>query len=826
MIKNYFLVAWRTLLRNKVFSLINVLGLAIGLAACFMIYQYVRFELSYDTFHTNSERIYRVPISYSGSFASVPPTAANHPALGPALKADFPEVEDFARMVRSSLFINNTQLSYLANPDNPVSFNEERMYLADASFLGIFSFPLIEGDAGTALSAPMSVVITEQTAKKYFGEDPALGKELSLNREMNMKVTGVLKDIPPNSHLQFDILISFSTLGDQWGYDNWAWPEFYNYILLRKGADPQALENKFPDFIEKYLGEIQRQNNFQSHFTLQSITDIHLTSNLLLEQHANGSERTVYFLSILALFILVIAWINYINLSTAKSLERSKEVGLRKVVGADRKQLITQFFCDALLVNLLAAVIAAVLIGISWVPFEQLVGMDMQSSLFGSGLAENLGQWIFLLLLFLAGVLFVGAYPAVLLSSFNPAIALKGRFYKSPFGITLRKSLVTFQYVLSILLVGGSITIYKQLSFMRNQDLGYSKDQILVVRGPAVFGENAAERSKFLKDELERLATINAVTTSTDIPGEDIKDRNQVRRMNQEVGEGFVSYHLGIDEDFIRTYELNAVAGRVFEERDKTLSIEWENYDHPMKVMVNEQLSSQLGFANAEEAINEKVMFRLGQGYCVGEIIGVLRDYHQVSLKESIEPVLYFFPAYNNWKYFSVNVDPGGIRQTLASIQDVYAEAFPNNTFDFFFLDDHFDRQYRADEKFGTVFGIFTIFAMIVAGLGLLGLSIFTVVQRTKEVGIRKVLGASASLILLLFSRDFIKLLLLSYLIGAPVIYFAAHRWLENFSYRTRLGWEVFVVPPALLLLVTLATVISISLKAALSNPVHALRNE
>jgi putative ABC transport system permease protein len=824
MLKNYFLVAWRNILRNKVFSCINILGLAIGLAACFMIYQYVRFERSYDTFHENSDRLYRVPISYSGSFSSVPPTAANHPAVGPAMKADFPGVEDFGRMVRSSLFINGVQLSYLGDPSNPVSFKEERMYLADASMLTMFSFRFVEGDPKTALREPRSVVITERTAKKYFGNDPGLGKDLNLNAELNLKVTGILKDIPQNSHLQFDVLVSFSTLGDKWGYDAWTWPEFYNYVLLSRNADPKAIEAEFPAFIEKYLGEIQKQNNFQSHFTLQPITDIHLKSHLLLEQSANGNERTVYFLSILAIFILLVAWINYVNLSTAKSLERSKEVGLRKVAGANRRQLVLQFFFDALLINVLGAVIAVAMVGMAWVPFEQLAGVTIPNPFSGEGNAWN--QWQFACFVFLVGILVVGTYPALLLSSFNPAMVLKGKFYKSRFGITLRRSLVSFQFILALLLIAGSMTIYEQLNFMRTQDLGYDKEQILVVRGPAVFDDETVDgRSKFFKDQLAGLPGISGVTASSDIPGEDVKGRNQVRRANQDVGDGFVAYWMTVDNNYISTYALEVRAGRAFAESDESKTFEGDQ-DVPVKVMVNELLCNQLGFTQPEDAVNERIIFRLGNNNVPAQIIGVLRNYHQVSLRENFEPILYFYPSSNNWKCFSVNVNPKELPMTLATIKNAYAEAFPNNTFDYFFLDDHFDRQYRADDQFGKVFSVFTVLAVIVAGLGLLGLSIFTVNQRIKEVGIRKVLGASAMRILVLFSKDFLKILLLSYVIVVPVVWYTAKRWLESFSFRAPLSWEIFVMPPLLLMLITLATIISISLKSALSNPVKSLRYE
>ncbi len=346
MFRNYCIVAWRNLFRNKTFSLINITGLAIGLAIAFLIYQYVQLELSYDRFHTKIDRIYRVPISYTGSFATLKPSAVNHPAVGPAMKADFPEVEDYARLVRASLFIPAATVSYNQEGQQPIIFNEDRVYIADKSFLTMFSFNLIAGNPANALEEPKSIVITERVAKKYFGEGDALGKILNIT-DLDFKVTGVVQDAPENSHLKFDVLVSFATLGQ--GLDNqWTWPEFYNYVLLKEGTDPAAVEAKMPAFLSKYLGKIWEEHKFKSNMYLQPVADIHLKSDLTFEPEVNSSERTVYFLSMLGLFVLIIAWINYVNLSTAKSLERSKEVGLRKVSGATKAQLITQFFFDAL----------------------------------------------------------------------------------------------------------------------------------------------------------------------------------------------------------------------------------------------------------------------------------------------------------------------------------------------------------------------------------------------------------------------------------------------------------------------------------------------
>ncbi|MBA4053800.1 MAG: ABC transporter permease, partial [Marivirga sp.] len=518
MFKNYLIVAWRNLLRNRVFSVINIAGLAIGLCVCSLIYCFIQFERSYDTFNTKADRLYRVTIRSVEGDGSLHESATNHPAVGPAMKADYPEVEAMARLARTNFFVNSVTLSTQDKKGNTVSFNEEKMFLADAPFLTMFSYPLLEGDAATALTMPNTIVISETVSKKFFGDEPAVGKQLSLNREVNLTVTGVLKDVPQNSHLSFNTLVSFASVGEKWGYDQWRWPEFYNYILLKQGASPSQLEAKLPAMVDKYLGDVKREYKWDISMKLQAVPSIHLTSNLALEQDTNGSERVVYFLALLGIFILVVAWINYINLSTAKSLERSKEVGLRKVVGASKRQLLIQFFFDAFLVNLLAMLLSVCMVMLTLPFFEQIIGKNIQGVLFQHGVFGNPGLWGLSALILFGGTLFVGIYPALLLSSFNPAQVLKGKFYKSSSGQLLRKGLVSFQYALSIFLIAGTITMYRQMRFMQKQDLGYTKDQVLVLKGPAVFDSTIMNHVAFFKNELKELPVVKNASASDGIP--------------------------------------------------------------------------------------------------------------------------------------------------------------------------------------------------------------------------------------------------------------------------------------------------------------------
>ncbi|HTE33743.1 MAG TPA: ABC transporter permease, partial [Chryseolinea sp.] len=690
----------------------------------------------------------------------------------------------------------------------------------DSAFLTMLSYPLVEGDTRTALKNPKSIVISETLGRKFFGNESPLGKELSLNRELNLMITGVMKDIPQNSHLSINALVSFSSVGDKWGYDQWRWPEFYNYVLLKPGASASNLESKLPAFVNKYLGDVIKEYKWKISMQLQSVPAIHLTSNLSLEQDVNGSERVVYFLGLLGVFILIVAWINYINLSTAKSLERSKEVGLRKVVGASKRQLVTQFFFDAFLVNFLALLLSFCLLTLAIPAFEDLVGKNITGVLYQNGLFASRQLWIFATISILAGTLMVGAYPALLLSSFNPAQVLKGKFYKSSGGVLLRKCLVSFQFAMSIFLIAGTITMYRQMSYMQKEDLGYSKDQVLVLKTPAVFDSTIQEHIEGFKNKLAQLPAVKNSTTTNGIPGKVLLSRNGVRKISEEPDANINCFQLSVDEDFLSTFGIPVVSGRALTKNDAFV------YNKETVIMINETMSRQLGFSKPEDALHEKVTFGMGPDPQHGEIVGVLKDYHQVSLKQQFTPMMFILPSFYFGNYISIDLDTKLVGPTVNTISDLYAAAFPNNAFEYFFLDDYFNNQYQGDIRLGRIFGVFTGLAIIIACLGLLGLSIFAVLHRTREVGVRKVLGASITSILILFSRDFVKLLLIAYLIALPIVYFAVDKWLSTFAFHISPGWEIFLTPLLLLLLISMSTVCFICLKAASANPTAALRQD
>jgi len=822
MLKNYFKIARRNLWRSKAFSAINIFGLAIGIAACFFIFQYVYFESGYDRFNKNAANIYRVPISYSGSMANVPTTAANHPAVGPAMKADFPEVLDYVRVVSVSLFMNASTMSYESINVEPKTFNESRIFLADGSFFNVFSYPLISGDRKTCLTEANTIAISAAEAKKYFGTQNPVGQVLKMNGRMPMKVTAVFEDVPENSHIKFDMLISFATAGPNWGNDNWAWPEFYNYVVLAPGTDVKKLEAKFPAFIQKYLGAKMKELSFGNTFHLQSVTDIHLNSNYLKEAEANGSEKEIYFLAIIGVFILFIAWINYINLATAKSMERAKEVGLRKVVGAEKQQLVVQFLLESFIVNILALVLATIII-LSFNPFfNGFIGKDISTGFFSTGLGSLPKFWASVFGIFAFGALLVGAYPAFVLSSFMPAAVLKGLMVKSNKGISLRRVLVSFQFVLSIILISATLIVFKQFNYMRNGNLGYKKDQVLIVKSPAIADSTINNKYNFFKSELKQTPSVLGATTTSDIPGSMIRYRNSVRRANQDQSHNFTSYLMEIDENFIPTYKIELLAGKNFVATDSSsLGLQSNN-----KIIINEEVVKALGYKSADEAINQDALFRLGQDDLPCKIIGVMKNFHQRSLKEKYDPILFYYPAYSGWKYISVNLNVSNASKSIADIGESYKKSFPGNPFEYFFLDEYFNQQYQADNRLGNVFGLFAVLAIVVASMGLLGLSSFVIKLRTKEIGVRKVLGASVGSLLVLVSKDFVKLVGFASVIAIPVIYFSAKDWLNGYAFHIGLGWAIFIIPPTLLLTITLITICLQSLKTALTNPVKSLRSE
>ena len=569
-----------------------------------------------------------------------------------------------------------------------------------------------------------------------------------------------------------------------------------------------------------------KEINKKYRFVLQPITDIHLKSpNLAKEQEVHGRESTVYFLSVIAFLILVIAWINYINLSTSKSLDRAQEVGLRKVVGASKRQLVTQFLFESVLVNILALVLSIVFVILMVPYFNQLAGKNVGDFVFELTILNDSFFWIALIGVFVLGTFLAGLYPAFVLSSFKIVSVLKGKFFGSRSGVVLRKALVGFQFAISVALIAGTISVLKQVSFMRKQELGYSKDQLLVLKTPQVGDSTLHNRMQSFKVELSRNSNIKSLAPTSEIPGRQISQLNFIRNFDEGKENGFLCYHFWIDKDFVTTYGINVIAGRNFNEQEQMLFQE-ERENTATPIMLNEKAIRQLGYKDAQAAVDKLIRFGLGPRDWVGKVVGVIRDHHQRSLKDDYDPII-FFPARDFFgEYLTINLNMQNASETISFVEGQFKQTFPGNVFEYFFLDAFFDRQYAADKQFGKVFGLFSGLALLVAALGLFGLSTFMISQRTKEIAIRKVLGATIQSMIYLFSSDFIKLILVANVIALPVSFWFISRWLDGFAFRDDIGWIMFVMPAVVLLIISLVTVSIQTIKTGIANPVKALKSE
>jgi putative ABC transport system permease protein len=659
---------------------------------------------------------------------------------------------------------------------------------------------------------PHTAVITESTARKYFGEKDPIGEEITLLGDQVCEVRGVIRDVPDNSHLKFTVLISAETLhqmSDNQSRTAWGWYDFNTYILLEEGADPIAFQDKFDEWLAVERAEDFEKYNFRQEFILQPIEDIHLHSDLLQESEPdeNGDSDTVFMLSLIALSVLIIAWVNYINMSSSRALDRAREVGIRKLAGAHRRQLIRQFLTEALLMNLIAAGISILIVALILPSFNQLTGRVLTMSIFGETFF-----WAGLTLLFLAGAVLSGLYPAFILSSYKPIEVLKGKFSESGRGFLMRKILVVFQFTASVAFIAGTFLIYSQLKYMRDQDLGVDIDQTLVLRGPQVgIDTTFDEKFRTFKNEINSIAGIDHLTASTNVPGDEIFWASGIRRVDEDQGRGVI-YIIGMDEDYVPAFDIELVAGRNFSSEYGT---------EETAVIINSKAVEFLSYETPEDAIGQKVDIH-------GEerpIVGVIGDYHQMSLKQEPIPLLYrYLPA--NQNFFAMKINPDGVEGALDELKSVYDEFFPGNPFNYFFLDVFFDRQYRIEKQIFVAVGIFSLVAIIIAALGLFGLSSYTTLQRTKEIGIRKVHGASVNRILLLLSREYLDLILLAIIIATPLTWWIIKRWLEGYPYQSGIQWYVFAITGLLVVLSALLAVAIQTIRAANTNPADSLKYE
>lgn len=803
MFKNYFKTAWRNLIKHKVFSLINIFGLAIGIAACLMILQYVRFELSYDDFQEKGDRIYRVQLDRYNEEKLSTRWAAGAAGIGPSLEEALPEIESFAKLTKTSGVITYGN----------EKFREENMYYANDAFLPMFSYKVNGGKLAGALAEPNTAVITASAAKKYFGNQDPLGKVISRNKKVNYKITAVVADMPVNAHLKFEVLLSFSTfvnLTSTAAETSWDWDGFYTYLLLKPGTDPKALERKIAQHVKSTRGTILKERNEGIVLNLQAVKDIHLYSNFMYEAEVNGNGQSVYFLLMIAIFIIIIAWINYINLSTARSLERAREVGVRKVMGSHRAQLIRQFLQEALLINFMAVVLAFLIILFSLPLFNSLTGSEVKFSLL-----KDLNFWLALVAILIGGTFLSGLYPAFVLSSFKPVEVLKGRLAKTSHGAFLRQSLVVFQFAASVALMVGTYCVYHQLNYMQSQDLGVSVEQTLIIRGPNITDSTYPERLTSFKNEMLQVSGIGKVTASTDVPGSKVGwNAGGIRLVGSDPTKSNQYRVIGIDYDFVSAYGLKVLKGRNFSHEFRTDS---------SAVIFNEAAIKLMGFNKPEEALNKRIEF-WGDQFT---IVGVVANHHQESLQQEYDAHIFrFIPNSDN--FYSLKAEGGSKNwdNIISQAKIKWTNFFPGNPFEYFFLDEHFQEQYKADKQFGKTFGLFAVLAIIVACLGLFGLVSFVTVQRTKEIGIRKISGAGVPGILVLLTKDFIKPILISFAIASPLTYFLVKKWLNNYAFKIDINLWMFILPAIMILIIAFVTISTQTLKAASANPVKSLRTE
>jgi len=820
MIKNYLKVAFRNLWKNKSFSAINIGGLAIGLAACLLILQYVSFKLSYDQFNKNAKEIYRVSNDRYQNGKLIQHGTITYSGISKAMQNDYPEVLNHTRVApQGPLIIINKGNKKIGNQNG---------FGVENSFLKMFDYPLIAGDKATALKEPRSIILTESLAKKLF--DIKGGNFASILNEniigqtdpVPYKITGICQDVPENSHLYFDFLTSYNTIySGKYGWKeaeyDFTQSDFWHYIQLKPGTYHKTLEAKLPAFSQKYF-QGNKVSGSDEKFYLQPLSRAHLYSDYEYEIGRTGSSTVVWGLLIIALFIITIAWVNYINLATARSVERAKEVGIRKVVGGVRRQLIFQFLAESILVNLIAIALAFLLVFLFQKGFNNLLQTNLSLSYLLTKGLNGYSILIGLILIIVMGISLSGFYPAFVLSSFKPIAVLKGKFSSSKRGIAFRKVLVIGQFSITVALIIGSIVVIRQLRFMTNKELGFNMDQVLVINPPVLTNWDSTfiSRTNSFKEELKQLAQVKGTATSWSVPGGDIGRSFNVRQADSATTNRFTVRHTGIDYDYLSVYGIKLLAGRNFTQADH--NPDWNKLHN---ALINRSAAKLLGFSSPEAAIGKSIL----SGDKKWDVIGVVEDYHQKSLRYPLEPMR-FMPIYGNSSAISVKLSPVNVSKSIDEIKRKYETFFPGNIFDYSFLNENFNRQYQNEQLFGKAFSIFAILAILVACLGLFGLAMFSTIQRTKEIGVRKVLGASVSNILLLLSKDFIKLVVIASIIAFPLAWWVMHKWLQDFSYRVEIGWWIFFIAGTAALVIALFTMSFQAIKAAIANPVKSLRTE
>jgi putative ABC transport system permease protein len=805
MIQNYFKMAIRNLWKNKGFSAINIIGLSIGLASFILIALYVIDELSYDRYNEKADRIYRIntDLRFGGNDLNL---AVCSDPMGATLKKDYPQVEEYVRFFNNGATLVKKGTQFL---------NEPNIVFADSTLFNVFTLPAIHGDTHNALNEPNTVVITESTARKYFGKTDVIGQNIETDDKNLYKITAVIKDVPANSHFRFDFILSMKNV--QYGFGNFLSNNFQTYIVLKKGTDYKAFDKNFAQVIDKYvmpqaqrfmqiksMAEFEKAGN-RLEYHLMPLTDIHLKSDRSAELGVNSNIQYVYIFSAAALFILLLACINFMNLSTARSSNRAKEVGIRKVLGSDKKSLIRQFITESLLVSFLSMAMALILVSLVMPFFNDISG----KSLSVSAILGRTQLVVILLLPVLTGLL-AGSYPAFFLSSFQPISVLKGKLNAGFKRSGLRNGLVVFQFATSIILVIGTMIVYKQLNYIRTTKIGFQKDQVLVINNTGTLGKEA----RSFRNELLKIPGITKGTLSSFLPVPSSRNDNTFSTSAvMDSKNGFNMQAWQVDYDYMGTFGMEMAKGRNFSKDFGSDS---------SGLIINETAAGLLGFT---DPIGKKLYTNSRNNESITyTIIGVVKNFHYESLRQNIGPLCMRLGDDPFMASFKVNTKD--IQPLISQVENKWKSMAPGIPFSYRFLDESFDNMYRAEQRIGKVAVSFAVLAILIACLGLFGLVTYAAEQRTREMGIRKVLGASVSSIVTLLSKDLLVLVLISSLIAFPVAWYAMHKWLQDFAYRINISWWIFVVAGVSALLIALVTVSFQAIKAAMANPVKSLRTE
>jgi putative ABC transport system permease protein len=803
MILNYIKLAFRNLRKRASYSFINISGLALGVCACLLILNYIDFETSYDSFHTNATELFRMKRTFIENGERNVPTMKTTFGLGPTLKQDLPEIKTFVRTHNEACVV-----TYQAAGGTSIGFHQEKILIADSTFFDAFTFTPVAGDLATSLDNPNSIVLTESTWHKYFGYDDAIGKTLQLAGGYMpgvYEITAVIRDVPANSHFAFDFVVPFHNIlnANQYKPDNgWAWNNFTTYVQLNDASQLQSAREKLPAFCNRWLNE-WKDRKASVELDFQPLRDIH-TQPGLRHDGETISRSTIYFFGLIALFILFIAWINYVNLSTARAIERSREVGIKKTIGAVRSQLITQFLFESFVINIIAIVFALLLALLLLPVLSDMTGKVLPTHL------TDIRLWGVLITLFLAGTFASGIYPAVILSSFSITKAIKKQ---SERGFSLRKGLVVFQFVSSLVLIAGTFVVYRQVTFMQTQDTGLQMEQMLVIKSPGTLEwEDSKRRLKAFKEEAKKIAGVNAIATSGAVPSTGHNWGADIRRPGTPLSDIITASIVFVDPDFVPTYGINVINGHTFN---------IESASDMKSALVNEATVRALKINSNDDALQEK--FILGNDTV--NIIGVAKNYNWNSLKSDITPFI-LIPWDVVPDRISVHIAGGSIPGTIDALEKLYHAMMPNDPFEYKFLDDAFNSQYKSDQQFGNIFGMFAGLAIAICCLGLWGLASFTTSQKLREIGIRKVLGAPVASIVALLVRQFVLLIGISALISIPVAWYGMDSWLSGFAFRVSIGWELFVIPIMILKVIALFTVGIQVRRGAMMNPVDVLKSE